>query len=108
MTHVRRSSLILRPRPARRRRNAAPDAPEPAAPPKKKRTSKGRQPRVFPDFLPREEERLELNEADIPAEMLQDPARRRFFKKIGERIEMIPVQFKVIEQYQEMFMPGPA
>jgi len=83
---------------------AAPDAPAPAAPPRKKRTSKGRQPRVFPDYLPREEERLELDEADIPAEMLKDPRARRFFKKIGERIEMTPAQFKVIEQYQEMFI----
>ena len=70
--------------------------------PPKKRTSKGRQRRVFPDFLPREEERYALDEADIPEEMRNNPRARRFFKKIGERIELIPMQFKVIEQYQEM------
>lgn len=90
--------------PSETAEEAAPDAPEPAAPPRKKRTSKGRQPRVFPDYLPREEERLELDEADIPAEVVNDPRARRFFKKIGERIEMTPAQFKVVEQYQEMFI----
>jgi transposase len=88
--------------PARRDdEEAAPDTPEPAAPPKKKRTSKGRRPRVFPEFLPREEERLELKEADIPPELLQNPNARRFFKKTSERIEIIPAQFKVVEQWQE-------
>jgi transposase len=80
---------------------ASRDVPEPVAPPQRKRTSKGRQRRVFPDFFPREEERLPLSEADIPEELRNDPRARRFFKKIGERIELIPMQFKVIEQYQE-------
>jgi transposase len=74
----------------------------PPDPPKRKRTSKGRRRRVFPDFIPREEERFPLEEADIPEEMRNNPHARRFFKKIGERIEVIPLQFRVIEQYQEM------
>ena len=82
-------------------KNATPDTPEPVGPPKKKRTSRGRRPRVFPEFLPREEERLTLNEADIPPELLQNPNARRFYKKTSERIEIIPAQFKVIEQWQE-------
>ena len=69
---------------------------------KKKRTSKGRQPRVFPEFLPREEERFHLNAEDIPEEMRDNPNVRRFFKKVGEQLEMIPMQLKVVEQYQEV------
>jgi len=80
---------------------AAPPASDPASPARKKRTSKGRGRRVFPDFLPREEERHPLNDADIPDEMRNDLHARRFFKKVGERIELIPMQLKVIEQYQE-------
>jgi transposase len=82
-------------------KNTTPDTPEPAAPTKNKRTSQGRRPRVFPEFLPREEERLKLKEADIPPELLQHPNARRFYKKTSERIEMIPAQFKVVEQWQE-------
>ena len=59
---------------------------------------------MFPDFIPREEERYTLDEADIPEEMRDNPNARRFFKKIGERIEVIPLQFKLIEQYQEMLV----
>jgi len=70
--------------------------------PKKKRTSKGRQRRVFPDFLQREEQRNYLNPEDIPEEMRDNPDVRRFFKKVGESLEMTPMQLKVIEQLQEV------
>jgi transposase len=69
---------------------------------RRKRTSKGRQRRVFPDFLPREEERHRLNEEDIPEEMRNNPNVRRFFKKVAEQLELIPMQLKVVEQYQEV------
>jgi transposase len=69
-----------------------------------KRTSKGRQRRVFPDFLPREEQRLELNPDDIPEAMRDNPDARRFFKKIGETLELIPMQLKVVEQFQEVIV----
>jgi len=39
---------------------------------------------VFPDFLPREEERFVLTDEDIPEEMRDNPHTRRFFKKVGE------------------------
>ena len=83
------------------------DSPEPdeenQQPPEgKKRTSKGRRPRVFPDFLPREEQRLLLNPEDIPEEMRDNPDVRRFFKKVGETLELIPMQLKVVEQFQEV------
>lgn len=48
------------------------------------------------------EERYSLDDADIPEAMRNHPHARRFFKKIGERIELIPMQLKVIEQYQEI------
>ena len=69
---------------------------------KKKRTSKGRQPRVFPEFLPREEQKHYLNPEDIPEEMRDNPNVRRFFKKVGETLEMTPMQLKVVEQFQEV------
>lgn len=72
--------------------------------PKKKRTSKGRQRRVFPEFLEREEQRLYLKPEDIPEAMRDNPNVRRFFKKIGESLELIPMQLKVIEQLQEVIV----
>ena len=71
---------------------------------KKKRTSKGRQPRVFPEFLPREEQRLYLEPEDIPEELRDNPNVRRFFKKVGEKLEMTPMQLKVVEQFQEVIV----
>lgn len=64
----------------------AKESPETGASAKKKRTSRGRQRRVFPEFIPREEERYLLDETDIPEEMLNDPNARRFFKKIGDQV----------------------
>ena len=82
-----------------------PDTPQPDEEdeqPKKKRTSQGRQPRTFPEFLPREEQRHELNPEDIPEELRDNPNVRRFFKKVGETLEMTPMQLKVVEQWQEV------
>jgi transposase len=72
--------------------------------PKKKRTSRGRRRRVFPEFLLREEERHPLSEDEIPEEMRNNPAVRRFFKKVTEQLELIPMQLKVVEQYQEVMV----
>jgi transposase len=98
-----RQTLLFTPSTAFSETPEAPgqETPQPALPSPKKRTSQGRRRRLFPEFMPREEERFYLNEADIPAEMLQDPRARRFFKKTGERVEVIPLQVKVVEQYQE-------
>jgi transposase len=76
----------------------------PAEANKKKRTSKGRQRRVFPDFLPREQQQHLLNEEDIPEELRNNPQARRFFKKIGERVEVTPMRWKLIEEYQEVIV----
>ena len=73
---------------------------EPQAP--KKRRGKGRQKRVFSEFIPREQERLELKDDEIPEPMRDNPKARRFFKKIGERVELTPMQIKIVEQYQEV------
>jgi transposase len=79
-----------------------PDPGDTKPPEPKKRTSKGRQPRVFPDFLPREAERFNLTDDDIPEPMRDNPNARRFFKKVGERLELIPMQLKIVEQFQEV------
>ena len=84
------------------------ESPQPDEPPKQsaesqpKRTSKGRQRRVFPEFLPREEQRFELDPEEIPEELRNNPNVRRFFKKVGETLEMVPMQLKVVEQFQEV------
>lgn len=70
----------------------------------KKRTSKGRQRRVFPEFMPREEQRFSLKPEDIPEAMRDHPDARRFFKKVGETLELIPMQLKVVEQFQEVIV----
>jgi transposase len=77
-----------------------PDQEQPS--PEKKRTSQGRRPRVFPDFLPRQEQRHYLSPEDIPAELRDNPHARRFFKKVGETLELIPMQLQVVEQFQEV------
>lgn len=90
--------------------NAPPtdDQPEPASQEKQKRTSKGRQVRCFPDFLPRLEKKHYLNPEDIPEELRDNPRARRFFKKVGETLELIPLQLQVIEQFQEVIaLDGP-
>ena len=78
------------------------EPPAPTEKEKKKRTSQGRGPRVFPEFLPREEEKIFLEEDEIPEELRDNPNTRRFFKKIGEQLEMVPMQLKVVERYQEV------
>ena len=78
------------------------DKQEQAPQAKKKRTSKGRQVRSFPDFLPRLEQKHYLNPEDIPEELRDHPRARRFFKKVGETLELIPMQLQVIEQFQEV------
>ena len=35
-------------------------------------------------------------------QMRDNPNARRFFKKIGEQLEMVPMQLKVVERYQEV------
>ena len=78
----------------------APD--EEQKPPRRKRTSRGRQRRVFPEFLEREERLLLLDPEQIPEELRDNPNVRRFFKKVGESLELTPMRLKVIEQLQEV------
>jgi len=61
------------------------DKQEQAPQEKKKRTSKGRQVRFFPDFLPRLEQKHYLNPEDIPAELRDNPCARRFFRRSAKR-----------------------
>ncbi len=81
---------------------------EPATPGKKQRTSQGRRARVFPELLPREEQRHYLDREAIPEPLRDNPHARRFFKKVGETLELVPMQLKVIEQFQEVIaLDGP-
>jgi len=50
----------------------------------------------------REEQKHYLNPEDIPEEMRDNPDVRRFFKKVGETLEMMPMQLRVFEQFQEV------
>ena len=78
------------------------DDEEPAAPPR--RTSNGRGRRVFPEFLPRKPIRHELQEEDVPENLRNDPAAKRFFKKTSEQLEFEPASVYVIEHYQEVIV----
>ena len=82
--------------------SAAEETPEdePASPPR--RTSRGRGRRVFPKFLPRKPVRHELNEDDIPEDLRNNLAAKRFFKKTSEQLEFEPASVYVIEHYQEV------
>jgi transposase len=68
------------------------------------RTSKGRGRRVFPEFLPRKPIRHELREEDVPEDLRDDPAAKRFFKKTSEQLEFEPASLYVIEHYQEVIV----
>lgn len=70
--------------------------------PRCRRTSKGRGRRVFPDSLPRKTVRHKLNEEDIPEDLRDDPAAKRFFKKTSEELEYVPPSVYVIEHFQEV------
>ncbi|MFO0905852.1 MAG: hypothetical protein U0939_22785 [Pirellulales bacterium] len=57
----------------------------------------------FPELLPRGEREFRLLPEEIPAELRDNP-RARFLKKIGEMLEVVPMQFKVIEQFPEVIV----
>lgn len=79
-----------------------PKADDPQAP--ARRTSKGRGRRVFPESLPRKEVRHELGEDEIPEDLRNDAAAKRFFKKTSEELEFVPPSVYVIEHYQEVIV----
>jgi transposase len=78
------------------------EEPQPETSLPRHRTSHGRGRRVFPAFLPRKPLHHRLNDEDIPAELRNDPAARRFFKKTSEQVEFEPPTLYVIEHYQEV------
>lgn len=80
------------------------ESDEVSAPAKTKRTSRGRQRRVFPEFLAREEQKHFLKDEDIPEDLRHHPDARRFFKKVHQYVELIPQQLKVVEEYQEVIV----
>ena len=90
------------------------DADEPSEPadtessPQEKPSSssgkKGRQRRVFPEFLDRRRIEHELVEGEIDEAILNDPSAKRFFKKTSEQLEYVPSAVYVIEHYQEVIV----
>ena len=84
---------------------SAADEPAGESPAKRpRRRSSGRGRRVFPAFLPRTPVHHRLNEEEIPAELRNDPAAKRFFKKTSEQLEFEPPKLHVIEHYQEVIV----
>ena len=81
---------------------AGEDDADESTPPAKRRTSRGRQRRVIPDFIPREEQQHLLEDSEIPEALRDNPRARRFFKKVGERLELVPARLTLIEEYQEV------
>ena len=69
---------------------------------KPRRTSRGRGRRAFPDFLPRSCVHHKLKDEEIPEDLRNDPAAKRFFKKTGEILEYEPPKLHVVEHYQEV------
>lgn len=87
--------------------NAEEAIPEPEAADqeaKPRRTSNGRGRRVFPESLPRKTVRHELDEEDIPEDLRDDPAAKRFFKKTSEELEYVPPSVYVVEHFQEVIV----
>ena len=81
-----------------------PETSDQATTSKPPRTSKGRGRRVFPEFLPRKPIRHELREEDVPEDLRDDPAAKRFFKKTSEQLEFEPASLYVVEHYQEVIV----
>ena len=79
-----------------------PEGPQPDEPPRRKGKGRGR--RVFPAALPRKEMRHPLSDEDIPENLRDDPAAKRFFKKTSEELEYVPPSVYVIEHYQEVIV----
>jgi transposase len=78
------------------------EAPPTESPSPRRRTSAGRGPRIFPQFLPRKTLQHRLRDEDIPEALRNDPQARRFFKKTSEELEFEPAALYVIEHYQEV------
>ncbi len=71
---------------------------------KQRRTSSGRQPRVYPPHVPREKVYHPLNEREVPPEILHHPRARRFFRFVREEMELPQRRLRVLEHYQEVIV----
>ncbi|MBN2255832.1 MAG: hypothetical protein JW736_08995, partial [Deltaproteobacteria bacterium] len=85
-----------------KKENSADQETEQPSIPKRRRTSKGRGRRVFPEFFPRTSVYHELTDEEIPEDLRNDPSAKRFFKKTSERLELTPAKLEIIEEYQEV------
>jgi transposase len=69
-----------------------------------RRTSKGRQQRGIDPTIPREKVYHHLDESSVPAELLQHPRARRFFRLVREEVDYQPARLRVVEHYQEVII----
>lgn len=84
---------------------APPTPPQPLAPAARpRRTSRGRQPRVLDESYPREQVYHRLDERDVPPELWNDPAAKRFFRFVREEVELQKARIRVIQHYEEVIV----
>jgi transposase len=86
---------------------ATPETPADETPPSaapRRRTSSGRQPRVYPADTPREKVYHPLNEQEVPPEILNHPRARRFFRFVREEVELPERRVRILEHYQEVIV----
>jgi transposase len=81
--------------------NELPAGTRASAPP---RTSKGRQKRVIDASIPREKVLHPLDEQNVPAELLNDPRARRFYRLVREEVELQEARVRVLEHYEEVIV----
>jgi transposase len=69
-----------------------------------RRTSKGRQKRVIDASIPREKVLHPLDEGNVPAELLNDPRAKRFFRFVREEVELQERRVRIFEHYEEVIV----
>jgi transposase len=67
-----------------------------------RRTSKGRQKRTINESIPREKILHRLQEQDVPPELWNNPLAKRFFRFVGEEVELQEARLRVLEHYEEV------
>jgi len=80
------------------------ESPAATPAPAPRRTSKGRQKRVIDPSIPREKVLHPLDEQKVPAELLNDPRARRFYRFVREEVELQEARVRVLEHYEEVIV----
>jgi len=72
--------------------------------PKRRRTSKGRRPRLVDLAIPREKVYHPLNPEDVPPEIWNHPGAKRFYRLVREEVELPQRRLRILEHYQEVMV----